>query len=60
MDNFGFGAIHRLGENAMRPGAPPPPRLAALFVLAHRSAPRPLALPVTPVVALAGASNRRI
>ncbi len=46
-DDMGHDGIHHLGECAMHPSAPRWARHAALFVLAHRSAQRPHALPGT-------------
>ena len=40
--HFGHEEIHRVGESATRPSAPRWLRHAALLVLAHSSAPRPL------------------
>ncbi len=49
--------VHLLGESAMRPIAPRPPRLAALLLLAGNSLRRRPALPCTPLAANSGASN---
>lgn len=42
-------------DSAMHPMAPRSPRHAALLVLAHNGAPRPHALPCTPITAPSGA-----
>ncbi len=58
-DDSDHEATHLFGESAMHPSAPRWTRHAALLVLAHRSAPRPHALPGTPIRARSGASNCR-
>ena len=45
----GHDGTHHVGESATHPIAPRWTRHAALLVLAHRSAPRPRALPGTPI-----------
>ncbi len=52
-----FDNDHVLGDCAMRPIAPRPTVLAALLLIAHRSALLRLALPGTPLAAHSGASN---
>jgi len=52
-----IAAVHLAGERAMHPPAPCSSRHAALFLLAHDSAPRRHALPGMPITALSGASN---
>lgn len=56
----GHDETHHLGEAATHPIAPRWTRLAALLVLAHRSALRPRALPGTPSGARSGAFNCRL
>ena len=59
-DDFGHESGPQMGESAMHPITPRWTRLGALFVLAHSSARRPLALPGTPIGARSGASNCRL
>jgi hypothetical protein len=59
IDIFDFDEVHLLGESATHSPAPCSPRHAALLVLAGTSPPRPLALPGTPITALASAFNCR-
>jgi len=59
IDLCSFDEAHHLGESATRSPAPRSPRHAALLVLAGMSLPRPLALPGTPIAALASAFNYR-
>ena len=59
-DDFGHDSGHQLGDSAMHQITPRWTRHAALFVLAHSSARRPLALPGTPIGARSDASNFRL
>jgi len=59
-DAFGNEPGYLWGESAMHPIAPRWTRHAALLVLAHGSAPFPLAVPGTPVGARSGAFNYRL
>jgi hypothetical protein len=54
---FVFDRVHHLSEIAMYPLAQRSPHHATLLALAGSSPPRLLALPGTPIAALAGASN---
>ena len=56
-DNFGHEVVNPVGDSAMHPITPRCARQAALRVLAHSRARRPLALPGTPIGACSGASN---
>jgi hypothetical protein len=56
-DVFISDHVHLLGGNATHSPVPRSPRHAALLVLAGISPRRPLALPGTPITALASAFN---